>query len=68
MKPRFQSLSFSLKFANCVDSLKLRFKVFRKRSHRICSNFAIIEAIMAGKNSLKRFLKKTPGEEKHKDK
>ena len=35
---------------------------------RICSNVAIIEAIMAGTNSLKRFLKKTPGTEKHKDK
>ena len=39
-----------------------------KRSHRICSNFAIIASIMAGTNSLKRFLKKTPGTEKHKDK
>ena len=35
---------------------------------RICSNLpAIIEAIMAGTNSLKRFLKKPPGTEKHKD-
>ena len=38
--------------------LKLRFKIFRKRSHRICSNFAIIEAIMTGTYSLKRFKKK----------
>ena len=29
---------------------------------------AIIEAIMAGTNSLKRFLEKTPGTEKHNDK
>ena len=35
---------------------------------RICSNLAIIEAIMAGTNSLKRFLKKTPSTEKPKDK
>ena len=48
--------------------LKLPSKIFRKRSHRICSNFDIIEAIMAGTNSLKRFLKKTLGTEKHKDK
>ena len=48
--------------------LKLRFKISQKRSHRICSNFDIIEAIMAGTNSLKRFLKKTLGTEKHKDK
>ena len=34
----------------------------------MCSNFAIIEAIMAGTYSLKRFPKKTPGTEKHKDK
>ena len=34
----------------------------RKRTHRICSNFAIIEAIMAVTNSLKRFLKKTPAQ------
>ena len=34
-----------------------------------CSNFAIIEAIMAGTYSLNRFLqKKTPSTEKHKDK
>ena len=38
--------------------LKLRFKISQKRSHRICTNFAIDEAIMAGTNSLKRFLKK----------
>ena len=41
--------------------LKTSFQISRKRSHRICSNFAIIEAIMAGTNSLKRT-------EKHKDK
>ena len=41
---------------------------FLKRSNRICSNFAIIEAIIAGTNSLKRFLKKTPDTEKHKNK
>ena len=55
-------------FANRVDSMlfhwflwflkKLRFKIFRKRSHRIYSNLAIVEAIMAGIYSLKRFLKK----------
>ena len=50
------------------NAKKLRFKIVRKRSHRICPNFDIIEAIMAGTNSLKRFLKKTPGTEKHKDK
>ena len=37
-------------------------------NNRICWNFAITEAIMAGTNSLKWFLKKTPGTEKHKDK
>ena len=40
----------------------------QKRSHRICSNFAINEAIMTGTTSLKRFLEKTLGTEKHKDK
>ena len=30
--------------------------------------YTIMEAIMAGTNSLKRFLKKTPGTEKHEDK
>ena len=40
----------------------------QKRSHRICSNFAIDEAIMAGTNSRNRFLKKTLVTEKHKDK
>ena len=58
---------FLKRLANCVDSmlfdgflwcLKLCFKIFRKRSHRIGSNFVLIEAIMAGKNSLERFLKK----------
>ena len=53
---------FLKKLANCVDSLLFHccydFKIFRKRSHTICSNFAIIEAIVAGTNSLKRFLKK----------
>ena len=34
----------------------------------ICSNFAIIEAIMAGTYSLERFLTKTPSTEKQKDK
>ena len=33
-----------------------------------CSNFAIIEAIMAGTYSLKPFLENTPGTEKHKNK
>ena len=32
------------------------------------ANFAIIEAIKAGTYSLNRFLNKTPGTEKHKDK
>ena len=54
--------------ASKKNFINLHFKIFRKRSHGICSNFAIIEAIMAGTNSLKRFLKKTPGTEKHKDK
>ena len=53
--------------ANCVASmlfrcfsrfLKLHFKILRKRSHWICSNFTIMEAIMAGIYSLKRFLQK----------
>ena len=48
--------------------LKVYFKIFRKRSHRISLNFAIMEAIMPGTYSLKRFLQKTPGTEKHKDK
>ena len=48
--------------------LKMHFKIFRKRSHRICSNFAIMEATMAGTYSLKRFLQKSPGTEKHEDK
>ena len=37
-------------------------------SHRISSNFAIMEAIMAGTYSLKRFLQKTPGTEKRNNK
>ena len=37
--------------------LNTSFQIFRKLSHRICSNFTIIEAIIAGTNSLKRFLK-----------
>ena len=48
--------------------LKLYFRIFRKRSHRISSNFAIMEVIMAGTYSLKRFLRKIPGTEKHNDK
>ena len=48
--------------------LKLCFKIFRKRSHRICLNFAIIEATEAGISSPKRFLKKLSGTEKHKGK
>ena len=36
--------------------LKLCFKIFLKRSHKICSNFAIIEAIMAGTYFLKGLL------------
>ena len=61
--------------ANCAASislflwfLKLHFEISRKRSHRISSNFAIIEAIIVGTYSLKRFLQKTPGTEKHNDK
>ena len=62
-----QAYHFLKKLANCVDSmlislflwcLKLRFKIFRKRYHSIFSHFAIIEAVMSGTNSLKRFLKK----------
>ena len=77
MKLRYQSLSFFLKYQRNVwlacyftvfMILKMHFKIFRKRSHRICSNFATMEAIMAGTYSLKRFLQKTPGTEKHKDK
>ena len=48
--------------------LKTCFKIFPKCPHRICPNFAIIEAIMAGTYSLKPFLKNTPGTEKHKNK
>ena len=48
--------------------VKIFVKIFRKRYHSIFSNFAIIEAVMAGTNSLKRFLKKTRGTEKHKAK
>ena len=72
---RFPKACHVLKIlANCVDSmlfhcfydsLKLRFKILPKRSHRICSNFAIIKAIMVGTYSLRRFLRKTPGTEKH---
>ena len=39
-------------------NLKLCFKIFRKRSHRICSNFGIIEATKGGASCLTRFLKK----------
>ena len=65
-----QAYHFLKKLANCVDSmlislflwcLKLRFKIFRKCYHSIFSHFAIIEAVMAGTNSLKRFLKKKIG-------
>ena len=72
---RFSKAYHVLKvLANCVDSmlfhcfydsLKLRFKILPKHSHRICSNFAIIKAIMVGTYSLRRFLQKTPGTEKH---
>ena len=48
--------------------LKTSFQNISKTLSYNLSNFAIIEAIMAGTNSLKRFLKKTPGTEKHKDK
>ena len=48
--------------------LRLCFKIFRKRSHKICLSFAIIEATKAGISSLKRFLKKTSGAEKYKGK
>ena len=48
--------------------LKTCFKKFPKCSHRLCSNFAIIEAIMVGTYSLKPFVKNTPGTEKHKNK
>ena len=44
--------------------LKPRFKIFWKHSYRICSNFDIIDAIIASTNSLKRFLKRTLGTEK----
>ena len=37
--------------------LKTCFKIFPKCSHRICANFAISEAIMAGTYSLNPFLK-----------
>ena len=43
-------------------------KYFENALIRIRSNFAIIEAVMAGTYSRKRFLKKTPGTEKLKDK
>ena len=49
-------------------NLKLCFKIFRKRSHRICSNFGTIEATKGGTSCLKRFLKKTPGLQKYKGK
>ena len=50
-------------------NLKTLSQKISKRSHRICLNFAIIEAIiMAGTYSLKQFLKKVPDTEKHKDK
>jgi len=48
--------------------LKLRFGMFRERYHSIFSNFAMVEAVVAGSGSLKRFLKKTRGTEKHNDK
>ena len=44
-------------------TLKPCSKLFLKRSHRISSNFAIIEATKGGTSSLKRLLKKTPGTE-----
>ena len=66
MKPRFQSLPFFknelIVWVACYFTvfmmLKTLFQNISKRSHRICSSFAIIEAIMAGTNSLKRFFKK----------
>ena len=40
-----------------------------KRSHRMCSKFATIEAIIwQVQTPLSDFLKKTPGTKKHKDK
>ena len=51
------SAAFVTVFArNLVHAYK--FRIFQKRSHRNCSNFAIVEEIMAGTYSLKRFLKK----------
>ena len=55
------SLSVTLFFSKAGDGNE-------NGSHRISSNFAIMEAIMAGTYSLKRFLQKTPGTEKHNDK
>ena len=63
---------FLKNLANCVDSilfftmLKTSFQNIWKRSYRICSNFDIIDAIIASTNSLKRFLKRTLGTEKDK--
>ena len=57
---------FPKTLANCVDS-KMYFQ--NALIHRICPNFATIQAIMAGTYSVERFRKKkNPGTEKHKDK
>ena len=42
--------------------------MFPKRSHRICSNFAITEATKGGTSSLKSFPEKTPSTKKYKGK
>ena len=61
--------------ANCADSMLFHcfydswnFVSKYFQNALIYSNFAIIEAIMAGTYSLERFLKKTPSTEKQEDK
>ena len=65
---------FLKKLANCVDSILFHcfydaLNFVSKRSHRMCSKFATIEAIIwQVQTLLSDFLKKTPGTKKHKDK
>ena len=63
IKLHFQTSSFSLDISQLCQKhfsslFFMTFKIFPKCSHRICLNFAIIDATKGGTSSLKRFVKK----------
>ena len=45
-------------FIDCLWPFKFHSEIFPKRSHKICSHFAIIETAKVGKSSFYRFPKK----------